>query len=168
MINTSGLVSNTRNRETCFEAGFTVSYFSFRVIKSIAWFRRIRLWIRHSDVQSITRVTFICQTRPIHFICSSSFNKESTYLKLESVILFELVSSYKVCRWHLMLLVCLWAMSFRLSSALFPSSFSLLRESPTPLHPADEQTLAARHSKRHKWRYQLKKTVLLISIDNSF
>ena len=31
--------SNTRNRETCSEAGFTVADFSFRVIRSIAWFR---------------------------------------------------------------------------------------------------------------------------------
>ena len=56
MVNTGGLVNNTRNRETCFDAGFTVSDFSFRVIKSIAWFRRIRrriLGIRHLDFQSI-------------------------------------------------------------------------------------------------------------------
>ena len=48
-VDTGGLVNNTRNRETCFEASFTVSDFSFRVIRSIARFRRIRRRIRHSD-----------------------------------------------------------------------------------------------------------------------
>ena len=31
MVSTGGHVNNSRNRETCFEAGFTVSGFSFRV-----------------------------------------------------------------------------------------------------------------------------------------
>ena len=37
MVNNSGLVSSTQNRET--PAGFTVSDFSLRIIKSIALFR---------------------------------------------------------------------------------------------------------------------------------
>ena len=45
MVKTGDLVHNTRNRDTCFEAGFTVSDFSLRIIKSIAWFRRIRFRI---------------------------------------------------------------------------------------------------------------------------
>ena len=49
MVNTSGLVNNTRNRETGFPAGFMVSDFSFRVIKSMPWFRLIRRRIRHSN-----------------------------------------------------------------------------------------------------------------------
>ena len=49
MVNTGGLVSITQNRETGFEAGFTGSDFSFRVIRSIARFRRIRREIRRSD-----------------------------------------------------------------------------------------------------------------------
>ena len=36
----NSLVNNTRICETCFEAGFSVSDFGFRVMKSIAWFRR--------------------------------------------------------------------------------------------------------------------------------
>ena len=39
MINTSSLVNNTRNHEICFEVGFAILDFSFRVIKSKTWFR---------------------------------------------------------------------------------------------------------------------------------
>ena len=58
MVNNICLVNNTRKNnpaswlphankeyyyyETCLETGITVSDSSFRVIKSIAWFRRIR------------------------------------------------------------------------------------------------------------------------------
>ena len=52
MVNTSGPVNKTRSRETCVEAGFTVSDISFRVIDSIAWFRRIRL---ESDIRISNR-----------------------------------------------------------------------------------------------------------------
>ena len=54
MVITGGLVNNTQNRETCFEAGLTVLDFRFRVFKSIAQFQRIRRRIRHSDFSSIT------------------------------------------------------------------------------------------------------------------
>ena len=54
MVNSGGLVNNTRNRETCFEAGFTVSDFSFSVIKSIALISAIRRRIQQSDFSSIT------------------------------------------------------------------------------------------------------------------
>ena len=50
MVNSSGPVNVSRNRETCIETGFTVSDFSFRVIKSIAWRRRIRRRIRQSII----------------------------------------------------------------------------------------------------------------------
>ena len=51
MVNTGRHVNITRNRETRFEAGFTVSDFSFKVIKSrwIAWFQRERCRIQYSS-----------------------------------------------------------------------------------------------------------------------
>ena len=52
MVSTSRPVNKTRNRETCVEAGFTVSDISFRVIDSIAWFRRNRL---ESDIRISNR-----------------------------------------------------------------------------------------------------------------
>ena len=42
MVNTSGLVNNTQNCETCFKAGFTVFDFNFKVILSIHGFQRIQ------------------------------------------------------------------------------------------------------------------------------
>ena len=47
MVNTSSLVNNTRNCETCFKADFTISDFCFRDIKSIAWFQQIQRRIQH-------------------------------------------------------------------------------------------------------------------------
>ena len=52
MVNTGSLVNNIRNRETGYEAGFTVSDLSFRVDKSIEWFRRIRV---ESDIRISNR-----------------------------------------------------------------------------------------------------------------
>ena len=36
MVNTSGLLNSTRNRETCFEIGFTVSDFTYKIDRSVA------------------------------------------------------------------------------------------------------------------------------------